>query len=976
MKKIKNLVLMTAAFITSMIMACSISCFSTDVVKAENASGLLIANGNSSVTYDVDMPSYTSKSWNGAYVGAKVTLRGTGINNRIETAKYYELSDLENLLTFVPTPREEVYNDKEYLTEIKDMRVRIVEFEENSSKNMVETGRFVEYFYRANWGDDKEIRKGYIEGSAKGLNAKQQEFYGYFGGLSYGDSLDPTVVGGPRADAVGAGAVTTVPGTLLTDNPLTFGYSQSEVVRTFETPLTADDEKALREKFTVISISADRQSATLMLSKGTATPLRDAAANKGVFRIFSEYRDPLNAASGMMDKILFEGFESDSKFKVYVYAYSYKKDAVADIMFFNIAGDSLSNYIQVENKYRGEVGLTCPIAEPICYSPTNNQKLVNPSYSVKVLRPNGSELVSGVKLTSFVPDVAGTYKIVYTNEGKSRTNEVEVLQELVPMQITGVTPANVGAQYMSDYVINGSAISNAYLDGNTVIPIDVKLYKHNGSQWVDTGKSFEIGDIFNAREQGLEFGKYKFVYTATDLIGRTAVEEVEMSFTQEDRASIEFLNGTTKNLTYVLGANDIIISADNVTIFDAIYGRDFIKAKVLINDGVSDTEVIGDLSLIEYLSTRSVKCGKYTIKYIFKDDTYDSGIDTKVVKTLNILDVTAPYLHSVSDKYVYGSVFEGIDEESGLIKLKALKGETLKFVKLVAYDEAGEKYSLSDSIKLNVIVPNEGMGKDVAFDNGNFSYTFDKEGVYTFTFSVSDTMYGKANITTTLTYNIDVREKWYTASGYNGYSVSDNVTDFTIQDFIVTDFYGNKVDSTKTVVAKNDKGEVVWTANVGDVKRFDDIGTYTITTDAKVDGEVVVSLTSEVTIVDKHLPTIELTGDKTVKGVVGSKVKVPTVAFKDDNGNVIADVVVSVDGQLINVINDEFVPVQSGKYLVKYTATDINGNVNEYEYVIEIEKAKTSPLANFFNKVGVYIGGALVLVAVALIVLKKIKVIK
>ena len=47
-----------------------------------------------------------------------------------------------------------------------------------------------------------------------------------------------------------------------------------------------------------------------------------------------------------------------------------------------------------------------------------------------------------------------------------------------------------------------------------------------------------------------------------------------------------------------------------------------------------------------------------------------------------------------------------------------------------------------------------------------------------------------------------------------------------------------------------------------------------------------------------------------------------------------------------------FTPIEAGSYKVTYTATDMAGNVNVYEYELLIIEDYTSGLANFFNKFG------------------------
>ena len=942
------------------------------------------------------------KLWKGSDYGTLVTFRGTGDKNYVELKNAVNVSDLKTVASFVSVPSEKTWGSSR--VDFESLIVEIVEVNADGSEK--ETPKKVNLRYHSGAGFTPAMASRLDGNSAAEVSAyltakssyyegeelKDQIYYAY--GNNYKnssgtwvndtavykgrDGLDSDAPGTPRASNGGIMGISsnTQGSSKDVNTPFVFRYfeenktdaSGANYIRSYAVADTVKNPNF--QKIRVFSDSRDY--------KTTHPDMSDADA------ISNGYA----TASGSVDNgVVFPGFGADTKVKVRMYIDAFYNSAnEAQIMLFNVANIDTFNHINIKAEYDGVKGVNFVMPD---FENTARETVLSGSgvysdkytkevkkatacgenlFAVKIDNTADGESKTDVAVADgkFTPSEGGVYGLIYKYGGYQQADRITVYEELEEPKITGFEkPASTAETYVTDYIVSATAKSAIYRDGATLPAIKVRLLRHDGVDYntvlID---SLNTGDAINLKKGGYGLGKYRVEYSFTDALGRTAVENVDFDYTEDNRNYAYLVNGVEgeKEPFYYGLDGDIVIGKNDVYCYDIIIGENFAEPAVSIIDAAGNADTVtGELSFAAYLKARKAGgksiFGDYTVRYSY--DSNDNAYMTKeLVRTISVIDCVAPVLVPATDSYVYGA---RVDREKTVTKdtvyLNAIKDSELVFENIVAFDNVGETYDLTGKIKLTVYKPDGSKDGTVTYDPQNFKYTVNAAGEYFFRFTVSDEITladgnKSENLETVLVYVIDVADDFYTLTLLSEYGVKDTATSFKTADFTVSGFNGALSNAIKTVKAFNENGEEVWSAGVDEVKKFDLPGVYTVKHLATVNGKDAGEAVVKVEIADKSAPVITVKGDVYKKTLVGREISLADVAATDNAGvkSLVTDI--TLKDNIVNVYNGKFTPITAGEYSVKVTATDINDNVSVYEYVITVEEDKVGGFANFMNRFG------------------------
>ena len=968
-------------------------------------SGILSSDVGVGIQTNMKLPAYMlartvngnapgEKLWKGSDYGMMITFNLPGAKNYVELQNPVNVSDLETVASFISVPSEATWAKSQ--VDFESLICEIVEVNDDGSEKQNPKKVYLKYHSGAGYNAALASRLdgiGTAEVSAyltakssyyEGENLKEQNYYAYANDGKTYNGRD--------------GAVSEAPGTPRALDGGIVGISCN----------TQGSSKDVRTPFVFRYFEESRTDAdgAYTYSYAVADTVKNSDYQK--IRAFSDSRNYKDAYPDLSDEdavkkgfatskgsvdngVKFPGFGADAKVKVRMYIDAFASGSTkAQIMLFNVAGKDTFNHVNIKTDYDGVMGTDFVMPDFDFVERKTN--VTNGKYSesyttvtkkatdcgdnlfaVKITpTADGGETKTDMTITDgkFTPDDARQYGLVYKYGGYQQATRITVAETLKAPAITGVTrPASTAETFVADYVIAAEAESSIYRDGAVLPDIEVTLLKHDGTDYNTVLKTLNIGDAVNFKQLTLSdpatygLGKYRVKYSFTDVLGRTAVQNVDFDYNADNRSYAYLLNGTEGEAEpYYYGLEgSLTVSASDVYCYDILAGANFATPVVTITDEAGDVYTLSsELSFEDYLSERknSNKAifGKYVIKYAFNN--IDPAFTKSVIREVNVIDCVAPVIAPATESYIYGAK---VDKEKTKTKdtvyFTAIKGSELVFENIVAYDNVGEKYDLTGDIKLTVFKPDGNKDETVAYDPQDFKYTVVNAGEYIFRFAVSDsvTLTGgvkQDNLEAVLVYVVDVSENFYTVKLLSEYGVKDTATSFKAADFTVTDFYGTPVNANKIVKAVDENGEEVWTSAVGEVKNFANAGVYTIKHIATVGGHTAGEIDVKVEIADKTKPVIAINGNIYKKTIVGREITLVDAVASDNAGikSLVTDV--TLNGNIINVYGGKFTPIAAGEYVVKITATDVNDNVSVYEYVITVEQDKVGGFANFMNRFG------------------------
>ena len=957
------------------------------VVNADVLESKFKTVSNNTVTAYTYMPSYIIDRgyWHGPSNGVKITFKGVGENNAVEFNQEFSLSDVGSVLTFSALPSDVAF--KNSVAEFKDLHVVLYEVDDDGKA----TGKQVTYIYNSahknvNGMKSLEVSKGeassYFSAFAQNSASEAQKPYALVNdNKTYSNSLLPSVQGTPRYNSAGAGGSTSLHASMQdTRVPFQFGYEQTGSDNSLICKGTASGFCTKTGKEVVNGVEIDHDSCSTGYVRYGHT-----------IRVFNEVRDPstyysdeqMDKSGYVYDETIFSGFDQNSKLKVKFYITDFYSSSAASFLIYKVGNVDLRSRVDAKINYNGIEDIAFPIPSAVYYNELGNVEASD--YNVTITTKTGDPITSGVNLASYTFADAGEYKIKYSVTKAGYTYELTLIanilkaNEVAPISLRNISyPTEFNNLYGSDYYVYAEAVTSIYTD-NTKANIKAKLYRKepHGDLLV---KNLVIGENLNIKLLGEGLGEYYVRYEASDVLNRTAIYDAPLNQTYANRVTVNMVNGVDGKLeNYYYGTGlDVTISKSDVTIYDGELGRDFILPTVTIYDTENNPYVlVDDIKFSEYLKKfANNKCGSYLVTYEYYYD-YGAGneINKTLTKRLNVVDAIAPTIYSTTDRKIFGAkINEEKTTSDASVFFTAKTGTTLQFDPIVAIDKVGETYSLTDKITISVVKPDGSLDSSVSTASAiDFNYLVNAPGRYVFRFEVNDEIEGVANRTSALVYVVEVANDFYKATVNGIYDIDNNVDKFTLSQVTVTNYDGNVVNANVTVTAVGSDGEVEWTGVPGDVKQFLVADTYDIIVTAKIGNEIVDEKVYSVLIKDNTKPQIIVKGNIIAKSVVGKEIVLGEVTTEDENGfaNVVVDVILGQNN--INVYQNAFTPIEAGTYKVTYTATDMAGNVNVYEYEILVVEDFEGSIASLFNGYGIFFAIPLIVVAGALAYLFFIK---
>ncbi len=459
------------------------------------------------------------------------------------------------------------------------------------------------------------------------------------------------------------------------------------------------------------------------------------------------------------------------------------------------------------------------------------------------------------------------------------------------------------------------------------------------------------GTSFNVSESGVYF----VVYEGADGTGR-AISSQELPINQRPQPIVvsatghSFVDGVT---------SDKIIDGAPQTISYKRINRRKLEALTLSSADIDFYDYRVQRANPEFTTEISIKNPKgntriYDENYVFSfvgtyEITYelryltDSGeeVTASIIRVLDVYDDVAPVI-SVSDTAIVNP-----DKTSGdsLKYVRATTGSVIYFNEINAYDVFGIQENLRGELTCVLIRP-DGTSEDltsVLQSESLLSVTFDTVGEYSIIFAVVD---GAGN-SSMLRYEVDVRNEWlnvYVLGSID--SEMPSSVNVVIPNYKVMGVAGNVLSGktatcalysyleglTPKLEVDNAAGQKLLNLKPG--KYY---VRYAVQEDSYVHEKLLYF-----TVVDTTKPTI--TCENVVEsGTVGDKVTLATFAVEDNGMIRETRIVVTLNGQDVNVYDNGFIPDQAGEYVVTYTAIDAAGNSESHSYTVTVTGSAKEP---------------------------------
>ena len=670
---------------------------------------------------------------------------------------------------------------------------------------------------------------------------------------------------------------------------------------------------------------------------------------------FTGTEDDFKAEStyiGLLDDVLFNGFSQNADLKIKLT----NVEGEGKILINEIAGENLSSSIRINNDIKFYQGQQFNIPAPSYYeNGLSSTKTANFKYAVYDNTKTGSDKTI-VQLTNYTQSSVLTINSVGDFELYFET-EVDGNYYSNSYTITVVNANNfdvdkVNLQTTVDFnkipnfnktkgnVINlgASSISNVYLQP-TNVPITL-IVKLNGAL-IETVNNLPANYDYVLQDSGV----YTFEYTTTDAY-YTCAKSYEISVSS---CYYELSVPTETDWAFGEQSTKPFINKNVVIFSDYDFGRNFFdnqQADVNLTLSVKTPNSNNYVPLTTELENGYdfTEFGKYEFRYSLEyksltNETVKIPADAEYIEfSVNVVDAIAPVISLISGSEISGAV--EVDRNNVIVTYNAEKGSEINFGKFIAIDEVGYEFNLSSKIVMNLNLE-KADGSTVKLDATNSlnegKYLLNELGVYYFNIEVSDGY----NVSY-LVLKVNTFKKLYTISNNTKfkteYGTNVNITDDL---FKVYDKYGVEVTNTTKKYAIYYNGEFVSeydTLNYNPNKS----GNYEIKLRCYDQSDLVAEKSYSFTVIDKTAPVITVYGDVKFKGFIGERLPI-ALMLSSDNQDATGDIyneikIYDANGNEMNYFNSTFTAIEEGIYNVVYKSTDLNGNVAEYSYQIEIIK--------------------------------------
>lgn len=720
-------------------------------------------------------------------------------------------------------------------------------------------------------------------------------------------------------------------------------------------------------QYTTIRLYYDKEENALYVSPAHNYSTQ-AAEEKQLVRNFGDTSLKLDAVGNTVSQEAWNGFTGDTV-TLEITVNTVTEGRTAKYGILTVDGERLTKRLDTEFLFDGIVGYEYALPSPTYVSGLTGAETNFDSVAsgVRVLY-DGEEVdvLGGV----FTPQNAGEYTVQYAVEENGTTYMAEfALTVFAQDQAPAVEFDITGGLDEGDVIYLGGGIQGSVSAATAL--------HHDGSACGVTVQIFKDEAVLQTFENGEfsydfdEVGDYKLVFTAVDKVGRESVREIPFAVS---RTSIEIADPDDEQ-TLLDRSDSIAFSESDIVVSDVrIEGgttvttpqTDFASLEVDIsysyNDGAftewtqeSDMSALGDYDV------------KYTVSY-----TLESGGETygsEYVRTVKVVDNTAPVLEEA--KKPEGNVqADAAQSTDSALYYKALTGGEISISQLGATDARGDRpFDLSGEVKVK-FTDNDGDVTDAAFTEGKFTFTPDKAGTYSVTFTVSDGV-----LEDKLVYVFEVKNVWLDAS-FESDTLADAVfgTAYELPVPVLTDFNGDAVtDAQITVEIIPEGGGTPFT-----VENYtftpEQTGTFTVHYTISSEGESVVKEFT-LTVKDTTAPVIVFDGEVPKTAEAGDTVVLPAVKITDDRDSVLGyRIWLEFEGERTELFDLSFKAEKVGTYKVIVETSDTAGNPAEISAEITVtERSESGGGCSGTLFAGAGMAGAAVAMAAALLLKKKKK---
>ena len=384
----------------------------------------------------------------------------------------------------------------------------------------------------------------------------------------------------------------------------------------------------------------------------------------------------------------------------------------------------------------------------------------------------------------------------------------------------------------------------------------------------------------------------------------------------------------------IFGMYGTIVRPDTL----ATYGQDFIFTKDDFKVYYGGDGVITDFSIFaevyngeEWLQVETVN-GQINFKQTFmtlgEGDwtvrfTLGKGNDKCILdRTYSVMDKTAPILQADE---LTGNLIQ-VGSENGVVYYVVKKGESVVVPTCVATDDKDGALAVEILLK----TPSDEKGVSVSVDS---KILFDEAEQYALVYMATD----EAGNYSTVAYIIDVKREWLSVSASDS-RMELGETFTPVNPTVFDEFNKQTITDYATSVCVLLNGVEIESANGTFTPTA--MGVYSIVYTVEKNATTYSSVAT-LTVEDTQKPVLHVEGEYAKKARVGDEIEI-LFAYVDDESACDLEVSVVLDGTTnIEVPEDGILKIkQGGRYVIKYTATDLSGNSSFVEFIIDVPREK------------------------------------
>ncbi len=409
-------------------------------------------------------------------------------------------------------------------------------------------------------------------------------------------------------------------------------------------------------------------------------------------------------------------------------------------------------------------------------------------------------------------------------------------------------------------------------------------------------------------------GEYDLIYTVKSANGS---KEYETSLTV---IGMQIFMLNSQNLADI--GKDFIIDKTDFSVYYCEQGKctDYTLSAEVYNGStwVNIDSSNGSINLKDTFV--SLGKGEWTVRFTVEKQ----GDSSSVEKTYTVVDVTAPSITVDTGDLENSLVAVPEKDQDGLKYFVTLMGNEIVIPSVTVQDVGNASVQIflkkpTDEVSVSV------MAGDVL--------CFDQEGVYSIVYKAQD---DDGNVATFVCV-VEIKEIWLTVTAEEktlelGENFVPNIP-LVINSFTketITNFdYSVKLFIGSEEVEKTGETFKITRTGVYDV-------VYTV-----VYGQTTQEFITSLTVKDTVKPTITINGEYVKTAKIGDTISILKATATDKSACDVKTVVIFNDNTKLTLKNkNELVIDKAGKYVIRYTATDLLGNATSVEFTITVLEEK------------------------------------